>query len=73
MMHYYGSWGMGFGFLFQLLIFVAFFLIVWWVIKNHHGFGKGFSSEEPIDILKKRLAKGEISKKEFEELKKEIE
>ncbi len=75
MMHYTaeGIGYMGFGFLFQFLIFVAFFLVVLWLIKNNR-FEKDNKEklQDPMTILKIRLAKGEITKKEFEELKKEI-
>jgi len=56
----------GLGWLFQLLVFVAFFAVVWWLLKGSKG------SEGPEQILKRRLASGEISKKEYEALKKEI-
>ena len=73
MMHYYGmGYGMVWGWLFQILILVLFFWVVWWIIKgNKFGFGSG--NESAADILKKRLAKGDISQKEYEKLKKEIE
>ena len=60
----------GYGWIFQVLIFIAFFLVVWWLIKEQP---KRVKKEKPIDILKRRLASGEISRQEFEELKKEIE
>ncbi|MBI4447585.1 SHOCT domain-containing protein [Candidatus Woesearchaeota archaeon] len=41
-------------------------LIIWLVHK------KGKESETPINILQKRYAKGEINKKQFEEMKKEL-
>jgi putative membrane protein len=66
------GYGMGFGFIFQLLIFVLFFLIVWWLIRSVPTMGIA-KSEKPLDILKRRLAKGEITRKEYEELKKEVE
>ena len=59
---------MAYGWLLQLLIFAAFFFIVWWLIKK----GPQQPNEKPLEIRKKRLAKGEITKKEFEELKKEL-
>ncbi len=44
-------------------------LIIWFIYKFT---SKGKKSETPIDILQKRYAKGEINKKQFEEMKKEL-
>jgi|SRR3989344_930097 len=44
-------------------------LIVWLIYKFTKS---GKESETPISILQKRYAKGEISKKQFEEIKKEL-
>ncbi len=64
------SYANGYWNIFWILLFTAvIFLIVWIVYK----FGiKKASSETPLDILKKRFAKGKITKKEFENMKKEI-
>ena len=51
----------------SFLILVLFFAVIWWIVK-----GK-FSSESPGEILKKRLASGEITMKEYEKLKREIQ
>ena len=75
MMHQSGMMGygyFGFGWLFQILILVIFFLIIWWMLRSSGNFGFK-ANESALDILKKRLAKGEIDSKEFERLKKEIE
>jgi putative membrane protein len=37
------------------------------------GESKGRLNETPLDILKKRYAKGDITKEEFESLKKDID
>ncbi len=57
----------GFGFVLQILLFVIFLGIIYWVMKS----GK-INNDTPQDILKKRLAKGEISKKEYNDLLKEL-
>ena len=44
-------------------------LIIWFIYKF---IKKGKKSETPINILKRRYASGEITKKEFEEMKKEL-
>ncbi len=76
MMNGYGMMGygyMGLGWLFQVFILVLFFLIVWWILKSSSSFGFKVGDESAVDILKKRLASGDISQKEYESLKKEIE
>jgi len=60
----------GYGWLFQLLIFIVFFAVVWWLLRSNR---QEAVREKPLDILKRRLAEGEITRKEFEELKRELE
>lgn len=60
----------GYMWIFQIIIVVLFFLIVWWLLKNSQ---KTITGEKPSEILKTRLAKGEITKNEYDKLKKEIE
>ena len=64
------GFGMGFGSLFMLLFWGA---IIWLVITliNSSQHNKGDNSD-PLTILKKRFANGEITKNQFEEMKKEI-
>ena len=57
----------GFGFILQILLFIGFLMIIYWVLKS------GNLNNSPKDILKKRLAKGEISKKEYTDLLSEID
>ena len=61
----YGYWN-----IFRILLFtLAVFLIVWII----HRFGiKNTASETPLAILKKRFAKGEITKKQYGNMKKEM-
>ncbi|MCA0988523.1 SHOCT domain-containing protein [Guptibacillus algicola] len=57
----------GFGFLF-ILIIIAIIIVVFWMRKpNSHKSSKGST-----EILKERLAKGEITEEEYEQLKKKL-
>ncbi|MFA5259357.1 MAG: SHOCT domain-containing protein [Candidatus Pacearchaeota archaeon] len=56
----------GYGWLFEILILIVFFIIVYWIVKSSQ------KNESASDILNRRYAKGEISKKQYLELKKEI-
>jgi putative membrane protein len=68
---WHGMWGWwGFGSLIHLL-FIA--LIIFIVIRLFTGRGLyNYHQESSLEILKKRYAKGEISKEEFEKIKKDI-
>ncbi len=68
----FGYGFMGFGWIFQIIILILFFFVVWWMVKNNGNFGYK-NNETAEEILKKRLAKGEISQKEYHDLKKEFE
>ena len=60
------GWYMGYGWLFQILIFLLFLLVLWWVLR-------GQQQESAHGILSKRFAKGEITEKEYRRLKKELD
>ncbi len=66
-----GFFGMGLGWIVWLIIIVV---IVWVVFqfKSGNPGHLNMSNETPLDILKKRFAKGEISKEEFEKMKKDL-
>ncbi len=73
MMHWgdYG-WGMGFGWIFMIIFWALVILGVVYVVQSvTRGVGKS-GREEPLDILKKRYAKGEISREEFERMKEDL-
>lgn len=76
MFHDFMFGGMWFAWLFWFIILV---LVIWVIMrtinKNNSGRNLNSTSTEdgPLDILKKRLAKGEISEEEYNRLKKNIE
>jgi putative membrane protein len=74
-----GGWGLGwFGGIFMVVfwgaLIVGIIFIVKWLVQNtgngRHSSSSGSSGA--LDILKQRYARGEISKEEFEEKKKDI-
>ncbi len=73
-----GNWWWGFMGMAWLFWLVVLGLIVWaviTVIKNSQQRSGNIprSSESAMEILKKRYAKGEISREEFERMKKDLE
>ena len=63
------GFGMGFGFIFMLLFWGV---LIWLVVTLINAGQSGKKEEDPSIILKKRYASGEISKKQYEEMKKEL-
>ena len=63
------GFGMGFGFIFMLLFWG---LIIWLIVTLINASQSNKSEQDSLTILKRRYAKGEITKKEFESIKKEI-
>lgn len=76
MFHDMGWGGMWFGWIFWLAILA---IIIWIGVTVTRNLQKSGSTqdptqtESPLDILKKRYAKGEISREEFEQMKKDIQ
>lgn len=66
-----GLW-MIFNLFFWVLIIVGIVLVVAWVIGRSKGPEESSKEESALDILKKRYAKGEIGKEEFEEKKRDL-
>jgi putative membrane protein len=67
------NYGMGAGMWFFWIVVIVFvvFVIKTMMDNNHSQHGK--IKENPVDLLKKRYARGEIDKDEFESMKKELE
>jgi len=65
--------GIFFGWMFKVLIAA---LVIWFVVhsisRNQSNRDAQSNSETAMDILKKRYAKGEISKDQFEQMKKDL-
>ncbi len=83
----YDGWGMmgGYGFLPMMGIGMGFGMIIFWVLiiaggvwlvqSLSHGAGSNTvtpPSESPFEILKRRYAKGEITKDQFDQMKRDL-
>ena len=67
------GYGYGGGFMW-LLFFVLIGVVIYIFLQSSKSKGSnGSFIETPLDILKKRYAKGEINKEEFDRMKKDIE
>lgn len=70
------SFGMGFGWIFWLIIIG---IAIWAVIRLTDGTGNTtgssggpYQQETPLDILKKRYARGDIAESEYKEMRKNL-
>ncbi len=71
MMHY----GFGYGGMFMWIIFlIVIGLLIYFIVQVQKTKGQTRAqSESPLDVLKKRYAKGEINKEEFDRMKRDLE
>ncbi len=69
------GWGhmtSGYGGIMMIITLVVIGIIIYFLVKySNENYRK--EKETPLEILKKRYAKGEISKEKLEEMKKELE
>lgn len=70
------GWGwMTFGWIFVILFWVAIILLIIWLYRQIKGpaVKPGETGETPLDVLKKRYTRGEITKEQYREMKEELE
>lgn len=74
-----GNFLMGGMWIFPLIMFVVVLLFIFLVFGRwsygpfwYHHDRNAYPEETPLEILKKRYAKGEITKAEFEQIKKDM-
>lgn len=69
-MHEMGWWGMGWMWIFWILVLVGLvFLIRWLVLSSTSG---NRSKDTPEEILKRRYARGEITQEEYQRMLKDL-
>ncbi len=74
MMYGFGYGWMGYlmMFIFWGIIIVGAFALIRWLVQNTRGGGQAPQGGGALDILKERYARGELSKEQFESMKKDI-
>jgi putative membrane protein len=67
----HGSWRGG---VIMWLLFIALIVVlVYFLLRQQNVGGSGTRSETALEILKKRYARGELSKEEYERMKKDLQ
>ena len=66
------GWWMMFGGLWMLIFWGGLIALIVWGIKKLTERGGSTSRQTPLDVAKERYAKGEISREEFEQVKKDL-
>jgi len=56
----------GYGWIFEILVLIAFFFIVYWIVKSSQ------KKETALDILNRRYIRNEITKKKYLQLRKDV-
>ena len=66
------GWGMGWGWIIGVIVLVV---VIWVFIRamNQTGSRREPERKSPLDVLKDRYARGDISREEFEEKKKDLQ
>lgn len=69
------NYGCGFGGMFMWIVFVVVIAVVaYFIIQNLRTKTTGTMPQEtPLDILKRRYAQGEITKEDYDKMRKDIE
>jgi len=71
MMYWYpygGWWMMVFGFLFWIAVIIGIIYLILYMQREQ----TRHNTDEPLTLLKRRYVRGEITKKEYETMKKEL-
>ena len=66
------GWWMGLGGLLMVLFWGGIIALIIWGVTKLTGRGDSGQKRSPMDVVKERYAKGEISKEEFEQFRKDL-
>ena len=68
----FGGFGMIFGFIFFVLIVIGVILLIVWLVRRTGYNITDKTSTRSLEILNERYAKGELTKEQYENMKKEL-
>ena len=71
-MHEGMGWWMAFGGIWMVLFWGGLIALIVWGINKLSGRGDSIQKYTPLDVAKERYAKGELSKKDFEQIKRDL-
>ena len=66
------SWWMGFGVIWMILFWGAVIALIVWAIKRFTGSSTSKRKNDPLDIARERYARGDITKEEFDQIRKTL-
>jgi len=71
-MDHMGDWW-AFGWLISILVLALIILAIVALARWLFAGGEGFGQRRPLDILKERYARGEISREQYEQMRRDLE
>ena len=66
------GWFMSIGIIFTILFWGAIIALIVWGIKKVSRGSSSAAKHSPLDLAKERYARGDISREEFEQIKKDL-
>ena len=66
------GWWMGFSGLWVIILFAGLIALIVWGIRKLDERGDSPQRPNPSDVIKERYTRGEISREEFEQMKKDL-
>ena len=71
-MHEGMGWWMAFGGVWMVLFWGGLIALIVWGINKLGGRGDPIQKHTPLDVAKERYARGELAKKDFEQIKRDL-
>lgn len=71
-MHNVGGWWMLFGGIWMIIFWGALIALIVWGVNKVVGRNSAVTRHDPLDFARQRYARGEITRAEFEQIKKDL-